>query len=29
MNQYPPWKYLLILVVLAVGAVFALPNLYG
>ena len=29
MNQYAPWKYLLIVVVLAIGAVFALPNWYG
>ena len=29
MNQYPPWKYLLILVVLVFGVIFALPNLYG
>ena len=29
MNQYPVWKYLLILLVVAVGAVYALPNLYG
>jgi len=29
MNQYSLWKYILILVVLLVGAVYALPNLYG
>ncbi len=29
MNQYPIWKYLLIFIILAVGAVYALPNLYG
>ncbi|HEB99940.1 MAG TPA: protein translocase subunit SecD [Thiotrichales bacterium] len=29
MNQYPFWKYLLILVVMLVGAIYALPNLYG
>lgn len=29
MNQYPGWKYALILVILAVGALYALPNLYG
>ena len=29
MNQYPAWKYLLILVVLLVGLVYALPNLFG
>ncbi len=29
MNQYPGWKYALILAVLAVGVLYALPNLYG
>ncbi len=29
MNQYPAWKYLLILIVLLVGALYALPNLFG
>ena len=29
MNQYPAWKYLLIIVLLLVGALYALPNLYG
>jgi preprotein translocase subunit SecD len=29
MNKYPLWKYLLIAAVLVVGAVYALPNLYG
>ena len=29
MNQYPAWKYLLIIVVLMVGIFYALPNLYG
>ncbi len=29
MNQYPAWKYVLILAVLAVGALYALPNIYG
>jgi len=28
MNQYPLWKYLLIIIVLAVGTVYALPNIY-
>lgn len=28
-NQYPWWKYLIIVLVLGVGALFALPNLYG
>ncbi|VAW77603.1 Protein translocase subunit SecD [hydrothermal vent metagenome] len=29
MNQYSAWKYLLIIVLLTVGIVYALPNLYG
>lgn len=29
MNKYPLWKYILLGVVLAVGFVFALPNLFG
>ena len=29
MNRYPPWKYLLIIVVITVGCLYALPNLYG
>lgn len=29
MNKYPLWKYLLILIVLVFGAIYALPNLYG
>jgi preprotein translocase subunit SecD len=29
MNQYPAWKYLLIMLVLAVGVLYALPNLFG
>jgi len=29
MNQYPAWKYLLILLVLLTGALYALPNLFG
>ncbi|ROR32807.1 protein translocase subunit SecD [Inmirania thermothiophila] len=29
MNRYPLWKYALIVVVLLVGVVYALPNLYG
>jgi len=28
-NQYPTWKYLLIAVILVVGTLYALPNLYG
>jgi preprotein translocase subunit SecD len=29
MNRYPSWKYVLILIVILVGVVYALPNLYG
>lgn len=29
LNQYPLWKYLLIVVVLIAGGIYALPNLYG
>lgn len=29
MNQYPVWKYLLVLVVVTAGVLYALPNLYG
>jgi preprotein translocase subunit SecD len=29
MNRYPVWKYTIILIVLLVGVLFALPNLYG
>lgn len=29
MNQYPLWKYLLVAVVMIVGCLYALPNLYG
>ncbi|MEM7708825.1 MAG: protein translocase subunit SecD [Pseudomonadota bacterium] len=29
MNQYPAWKYLLIVAVVVVGLLYALPNLYG
>jgi len=29
MNQYPIWKYLLILAVLMIGLIFTLPNFYG
>ncbi len=28
MNQYPAWKYLLIVVVMIIGVLYALPNLY-
>jgi preprotein translocase subunit SecD len=29
MNQYPLWKYLLLVFVLLVGVIYALPNVYG
>lgn len=29
MNRYPLWKYLLLVVVLVVGVLYALPNLFG
>gem|GEM_PF-3972282 len=29
MNRYPLWKYLLLVVVLVAGSLYALPNLYG
>ena len=29
MNRYPVWKYLLIIAVIAIGCLFALPNIYG
>jgi len=29
LNQYPLWKYLLIVFILVIGAIYALPNLYG
>jgi len=29
MNQYPVWKYLLILVILMAGLIYTLPNFYG
>lgn len=29
MNQYPLWKYALIVVAVVVGTIYALPNLYG
>ncbi len=28
-NQYPLWKYLLVLVIVVAGFIYALPNLYG
>ncbi|MGB5397615.1 MAG: protein translocase subunit SecD [Gammaproteobacteria bacterium] len=29
LNQYPLWKYLVLLAALAIGVIYALPNLYG
>ena len=29
MNQYPAWKYLLVILVLVLSTIYALPNLYG
>jgi preprotein translocase subunit SecD len=29
MNQYPAWKYLLIVTILVLGTIYALPNLFG
>ena len=29
LNQYAAWKYLLLIIVLVVGSIYALPNLYG
>lgn len=29
MNRYPLWKYILILVIISMGALYALPNMYG
>ena len=29
MNRYSPWKYILIILVLLIGIVYALPNIYG
>lgn len=29
LNQYPAWKYLLLIIVLGASALYALPNLYG
>lgn len=29
MNRYPLWKYILIIIVVAVSSLYALPNLYG
>ena len=29
MNQYPLWRYLLLIFVLVIGTIYALPNIYG
>ena len=29
LNQYPSWKYALLIIVLAIGSIYALPNIYG
>ena len=29
MNYYSPWKYLLLVIMIVLGVVYALPNLYG
>ncbi len=29
MNRYAAWKYILLAIVVLVGAIYALPNLYG
>ena len=29
MNRFPPWKYALLVIVIGLGLVYALPNLYG
>lgn len=29
LNQYPSWKYVLLIVVLVFGSIYALPNIYG
>ncbi|MDH5436903.1 MAG: preprotein translocase subunit SecD, partial [Gammaproteobacteria bacterium] len=29
LNEYPLWKYLLLIILIAVGALYAAPNLYG
>ena len=28
-NRYAPWRYILLLLIISIGAVYALPNLYG
>ncbi|MGY6630483.1 MAG: protein translocase subunit SecD [Wenzhouxiangella sp.] len=29
MNRFPPWKYALLIIVIGVGSIYALPNLFG
>ena len=29
MNRYPIWKYVVIVVMLLVGSIYSLPNLFG
>ena len=29
LNRYPLWKYLMLIVVILVGLLYALPNIYG
>jgi len=29
LNQYPLWKYIMLIVILTIGAIFSLPNLFG
>ena len=29
MNRYPAWKYILIVVLVVIGLIYAMPNLYG
>ncbi|WP_439437543.1 hypothetical protein [Salinivibrio costicola] len=29
LNRYPLWKYIMVLITLVIGIVYALPNLYG
>ncbi|MEG3053892.1 MAG: protein translocase subunit SecD, partial [Hafnia sp.] len=29
LNRYPLWKYIMLILVIAIGLLYALPNLYG
>ncbi|MDH5514915.1 MAG: protein translocase subunit SecD, partial [Gammaproteobacteria bacterium] len=29
MNRYPAWKYILLAIVVLIGCIYALPNIYG